>query len=205
MKTLLRLSPTAFAALALFGCDQLRLPPATAVDGLSVEHVGGHLGSYRDCPEEAWENQDAPAGEAADRAAFDAICEGSCGPLNCEAARLTVNLINDSDVEAEGVEPVALFLLDREGIEAVELPIAAVFDTAGDPFDGHLGVGEQALVHIEFMGPLDVIALIGPPNDADGDAIWRSGAQLRLSIGAQTHDDTGLDTPPVYSLPEVDT
>ncbi len=205
MTPILRPVPAALA-LALFGCEQISQPPATVSDGLTAAHVGGHLGSYRDCPDEAWENHNADDA-APDRVAGapDADCDGACGPLNCEAARLTFTLSNQSDVDAEGVEPVALFLLDRDGLEIVELPIAATLDEDGQPFDGALDAGGQALLHIEFVGLLDAAALVGPPADGDGAFDWRSGVQLRLLIGAATHDDTGLDTPLVYSLPEIDT
>lgn len=207
MSTLFRLSPAAFAALALFGCDQLQLPPGEpGADGLIATHVGGHLGSYRDCPEQAFENQGADRAVMGirDGAGSDADCDGACGPLNCEAARLTFTLSNDSDVIADGVEPIALFILDREGIEVVELPIAAALDRDGQPFDGHLEPGEEALVHVEFVGPFDVTAFV--PREADGDGIgWQNGAQIRLLVGSTTHEDTGLDTPELFSLPEVDT
>lgn len=210
MKTLIRLSPLTLAACALFGCDQRPFEPGA--DGLIATHVGGHLGSYRDCPEQAWESvgTDRPDGVAeADGARRpDADCaDDQCGPLNCEAARLTFELSNGSDLAADGVEAVALYILDRDGAALAELPIGATLDGDGQPFGGDIAAGARALLHVEFAAPLDVDALLGPPDDANADGVraWQSGARLHLVVGAASHEDAELITPELFSLPEVDT
>lgn len=204
MKTFSAIS-LALAAAALFGCDQQPGGPIEpGIDGLEAIHVSGHLGSYRDCPEQAYENQQAGAPEA-DAARFEGDCAtDQCGPLNCEAARLTFTLSNHGDVAAEGIT-ATLLILDREGLEVVELPVSATLAEDGSPFAGALAAGADALLHIEFAGPLDVEGLVGPPAAGDGDVAWQTGAQLRLVIEADGFSEAGFDTPELYSLPELDT
>lgn len=189
-------------ATAMTACDPQH-PNDPPAQGLHALFISGHLGSYRDCPERAHEAADAPQ----DGAAIDADCDNDqdgCGPLNCQGARITLTLRNESDLDAEDIHPIGLFLLDAQGRSLTLLRIATITAQDNTPFDGTLPAGHEQQLHIDFAGPLDVTALTGAPADGDGPAN-QTGARLRLILDTDTHGDITLDTVELFSLPEVDT
>ncbi|MCB9543293.1 MAG: hypothetical protein H6703_12715 [Myxococcales bacterium] len=198
---MMRLMTVGILGWALGGCDAQPAGEPQA-DGLAAVFVAGHLGSYRDCPDEAYGASDRAARPDGD-AIIDADCaEEECGLLNCEAARLTLSLRNEGERDAEGIDVIGVFVLDAAGASVAALPVVAV-TVEGQPFDGALAAGTEALVDVEFVGPLAVDALTG----ADGDGLLGrpNGAPLRILLVSESHGELSLDTVAIYSLPEVDT
>lgn len=192
-------------ATAMTACDPQH-PTDPTPQELHALFVSGHLGSYRDCPELAHEAA-APQDPAQQPdAARDADCDSdqdTCAPLNCEPARITLTLRNESDLDAEAIHTIGLFLLDPQGRSITQLRVEAITTQDNTPFDATLPAGQEQQIHITFAGPLDLPALIAPP--ADARQAWQTGARLRLFLATDTHGDLTLDTVELFSLPEVDT
>lgn len=221
---MLRLLVAGGLAGSMLACNQDPIEPG--VEGLELVYVSGHLGSYRDCPDKAFDPQgvDLPAADGApqddeaerpaparDGDGFAADCaEEDCGPLNCQDAQLTVQLSNTSVEDAVGITVVSVIVLDSDGMGIAELPVLAVNEPGpgAEEFRGLLAADEEAQLRVDFSGPLNVRDLGGNWNE-DGDQDLRFGAvlgaEVHLVIEAVTHEDAELTTPELYSLPEVDT
>lgn len=177
---------------------------------LDAVFVAGHLGNYMDCPGDGYSERSASSGQANEPAAGApagdfAPCEpsegeDSCnyGPLNCEAAQFTINISNTGKLAAEGISIDAIALLDENGTIVATLPlIGAVDANTGETFDGNLAIDEEVTLRVDYQGPEDISEFIPSENR------WSGSAKLRITIGADNHDDVPVETKAVSVLPAV--
>lgn len=216
MPSLVTRALTTALALPALGLGLTACDPQHPIDigepGLEALYVSGHFGSYHDCPEEAFENladpRDGDRAPAAirDGAAPDADCDGDdCGLLNCEPARLMVQLENTTTADALDVEVRAVVFLDLAGEPLAELPISAVHDATGAAFEGTVAAGDVVQLDLDFVGPYNVAAMLDIMN---GEGLWAGqgiGATVRVEFASSSHEAPRLETPELFSLPIVDT
>ena len=175
---------------------------------LDAVFVAGHLGNYMDCPGDGYSEQNpssadepargAPAGDFAPCEPVEGEDTCNYGPLNCEAAQFTINISNDGEIAAEGVSIETIAMLDVDGNIVATLPlIDAVDANTGEPFDGNLAVGEEITLRVDYQGPEDISEFIPDENR------WSGSAKLRITIGADNHDDVRVETKAVSVLPAV--
>ena len=174
--------------------------------------VAGHLGSYWDCPQDAYRAESTTSADAAEAPSAGLVAgdcaEGeSCGGiLNCEDAQATISLTNDSSINAESVIIQRLELVSTDGDSLATLPLMDAFDAeTGEPFDGQLEIGETVLLRVEFQGPYSVHELM--PESPDGDSRISSGggAILETTVSSDTHRDLKVESEELYGLPAVAT
>lgn len=182
------------------------LPPETITEStLELTYVSGHLGSYWDCPEEAYTPAaaDRPAGESADMPASsggafaDEDCDGEdCGGyLNCQAAQVTLMIDNLADWQVTGLDITDVELLSDAGDVLATLPVVSFDDLDRDVFDGSLGAEEGSTFRVEFRGPHNVdFAGVGA-RDAAFEAY-----PVRLIFEADEQEPASLDTPHISTL-----
>ena len=175
---------------------------------LTGAFVSGHLGSYWDCPDQAYGGPDSDV----DGARAEGDCAGdNCGvPLNCEDAQLTMSLSNESDLDATEVLVQRIELFTTDGDPRAELPLIAVIESdTGEPFDGHLAAGEEVLLRVEFQGPYNVWELLAPAtdDDTDGDSDFAAGygGVVETTFTSQAHRDLTIESAELYEIPAVDT
>lgn len=162
--------------------------------------VSGHLGNYLECPDEGYSHA-----EAEEDAAFAPCQQGAeCGgPLNCEGAQLTIKLVNDGMGAVAGVSVDELALLGDDGSVAVTLPVIDVIDVAtGEVFDGHLDAGEELIVRIDYQGPTQLSEFISEGNGA-GSFEYPQSAPVRVTFGADQHEDVVVETKDIEVLPSI--
>lgn len=172
---------------------------------LDAVFVAGHLGNYVDCPEDGYTERSAarsaPAGEAADGAfapCEDADAEYCGGPLNCEAAQLTIRVTNDGDAAASGLSVETIALLGEDGQVAATLPLIDAVDVnTGESFDGELAVGEEVTLRVDYQGPQDISEFIPSQNR------WSGSAILEITLGADNHEDVEVKTKAVAVMPTI--
>ena len=195
--------------------EQEYFEPEPSESTLALTYISGHFGSYHSCPDEAF-NPERPQGQASDqegerRAGAPELagdcadpCEGG-GLLNCEAAQVTLRLSNEGEVDLRGIVVRDLLVLDADDFERASLPVLAATLIQGGAFDGNLAAGQSVDLRVEFRGPLDLGALI---SGEEGDEELRrrnEGARLRVFMRAEGQGDARLDTPEIYTMPEVAT
>ena len=173
-------------------------PQATST--LDLLYISGHLGTYRDCPEEAYDPDAAPvAGDIDGAACPDGVdCPGI---LNCTPAQVTLRIENIGDEGVTGINVTDVILLDADGAEHTFFPVVSQTSTTDTPFGGDLAAGDFVDVRVGFRGPYDLNALL-PAADSDG---FSAGAPVRVFIDAEGQAPGVLDTPTIYSQPEIDT
>ncbi|MEC9440081.1 MAG: hypothetical protein VYE40_03145 [Myxococcota bacterium] len=174
---------------------------------LDAVFVAGHLGNYMDCPGDGYsENtssadepaRGAPAGDFAPCEPVEGEDTCNYGPLNCEAAQFTINITNDGQLAAQGVSIDSIAMLDVDGNIVATLPlIDAVDANTGEAFDGNLAVGEEITLRVDYQGPEDISEFIPSENR------WSGSAKLRITIGADNHEDVRVETKAVSVLPAV--
>lgn len=170
--------------------------------------IAGHLGSYWDCPDEAY------GGTQSDNVGADfaegACLEGSECPTftSCESAQVTLTLSNPSDTGGENILIDQIELFGTDGISRAVLPLEATIDTAtNEPFDGQLAAGEEVMLRVEFQGPLDPWQLL-QPMDGDtesGDRIAGGGGIIEATFSSDNHADLTVESSALYDVPAVDT
>lgn len=214
MPSLITRALAAAIALPALGLGLTACDPHHPIDigepGLEAVYVSGHFGNYFDCREQAFENlPDGEADRAAapirDGAAPDADCDGNaCGILNCQAARVRVQLENTTLADALDVDARAILFLDLAGEPLAELPITAVRDSTGAAFDGTVESGGVMQLDLEFVGPYSVAAML---DIMDGAAVRGHGlgTTVRVVFESSSHDGPAIETPELFSLPIVDT
>jgi hypothetical protein len=168
---------------------------------LDLVFIAGHLGSYWDCPNEAYtegEGDAPPAAEAGDCAPDAEDCGGI---LNCEGAQLSVQITNVGEDPVSGVEVIDIAILDGSGTPHVSLPILGAYQSDGSAFDGTLDAGEAVSLRVDFRGPLE------PSDYADdtSDARSRGGLPLRVKSKAEGQGPAALDTPEIEPIPAIAT
>lgn len=186
---------------------------------LEGTYVSGHLGNYRDCPDDGYTPESstdstgragAPAEPDGDGYAGDCAEGQDCGgfTMNCEDAQMTVRLTNPSSFDATGLQASTIELYDADGVLRATLPLMDTVDTAtNESFDGKLKAGEKITLRVEFLGPEDPYMLLST-DDASGDA-GRIGSGAHGTVGitfrAATHKDLLVESSELYPVPSVDT
>jgi hypothetical protein len=181
------------------------LPAST----LSLTYYSGHFGSYQDCPQEAFNpdqgssepNSDGAPAEQADIACIDEEDCNEPAVFNCETAMAILKVTNSADEDLTGVVLDDLLILDSGGFERASLPVLAVtILNSGVPFDGTLGAGQSVELRVDFRGPLSVESLV-----AVEGASPQGTARLRLVLRAAGQSAATLDTPDIFTMPNVAT
>ena len=157
-------------------------------DALDGFYVSGHLGTYFDCRDEGYTEREESAKRSSEPSGD--IAEGACappedeldseyscggGPLNCQAAQVTLRLSNTSTVDIEGISIDTLDLIGDDDKVAATLPLIEVIDSDGLFFDGKLAAGEEVVLRIEFQGPSDLSEFLPNQNTYNGDAVIEVG------------------------------
>ncbi len=167
--------------------------------------LSGHLGNYYDCPEEGYSKTSSDASRAAPGADF-APCEAaddSCGgPLNCDAAQLTIRLTNGGRAPATLLEVSKIEIYDTDGLSLAVLPVTGLFDISTNAaFDGTLAVGASVDLRVEYRGPANLSELMTAD---DGTRISSSeAAEIEITVSAENHRDIVIDGGEVFVLPSV--
>lgn len=178
--------------------------------------VSGHLGSYWDCPDEAYNpDPEVVVGGANEDGAF---AEGDCAEgqeciaiLNCERAQAIVRLTNGGDANGEGVALQKIELLNTLDEVVAELPVISVqHSDIEEPFDGIVSTEDAVNLRVEFQGPLnpyEMLSVEDAANSRNGDQAFGSSGIgfLRLTFSADNHADVIILSTEVYGLPSVDT
>lgn len=176
-------------------------------------YISGHLGNYWDCPEQGYQGEQKAQPEPAERPAGDqefGACAPSedgafdgCGPLNCEAAQVTLELSNIGQLAAQGTKISEILVLDDQDVVRASLPI---HDTMllpnNERYDGALDVGATIKVRVDFAGPVNMNEILGyGPESRWGE----QKAKLRIKIKASNANEISIDTKLVSSMPGVAT
>ncbi len=209
-----------------FGCVE---PPEktgeepTFCDGTSCEElpgpelsgvfVSGHLGNYRDCPEDAYVGEASGEPAGAGRVAPEGdIAEGACAEgetctpiLNCETASATINLSNDGEGIATGVQVDRVELYNSLGELVATLPVMDVASDGG-AFSGELDASATTSLRIDFQGPQNPYSLLNT-SDPSGDASFEasSSGTIRVIVTSDNDDELAVEGKGVYAVPSVDT
>lgn len=226
MKTLLKIGLILFAATSLAcgglgdggapwsleeecesGCEE----PAPDIE---ATYVSGHLGNYRDCPDGGYTAEDEPAssGEATEGDSAGACAPGSdCESFtSCEDGQMTVQLVNNGDAAARGIQVTTIELFDSEGTSRAELPLIELVETStNEVFDGRLDAGEELNLRVVFLGPDNAYEMLNTGGDSDGDVApgRRAGSAgvLEVTFSAENHDKLQVESGELYPVPSIDT
>lgn len=172
--------------------------------------VSGHLGSYWDCPEDAYHGEAPSPGADGDFApgADGACMEGSECPSfeACEQAQVTIALSNGGAAQAREILVEQIELFGTDGVSRAILPLISTIDTATNaPFDGTLAAGESVTLRVEFQGPYDPYGLLAPVDGAAGDRAIGGGGIVETTFSADNHDDVVVESAEIYDVPAIDT
>ena len=189
-------------------CEQTLQPLVTGV------FVSGHLGNYRDCPDDGYSPQSTdsssePApGADADFAAChpdDQDCNDTL--LNCEQAQLTVSLSNAGDAAATGLQADRVELYNLDGDKVADLPVIEVTESNA-AYDGDLETQETLSLRIDFQGPQNPYQLLDTSSSSSDEGVRFGGGSagtVRVIFSADNHDDVTVEGKELYAVPSVDT
>lgn len=180
---------------------------------LKGTYISGHLGNYWDCPEQGYQGEQEPqpagqrpAGDQGEQGACAPSEDGNfdaCGPLNCEAAQVTLELSNIGQLAAQGAKITEILVLDDQDMVRASLPIHdTMLLPSNETYDGALDVGATIKVRVDFAGPVNMNEILGyGPESRYGE----QKAKLRIKIKANNAAEISIDTKLVSSMPSVAT
>ena len=187
-------------------------PDPTERPLLKASVLSGHLGNYRDCPNDALEG----VGAQGDAAGLCAEVEGEdfdgCGgPLNCEDPMVTVSMSNGGDADALGLTVDKIELLTTSGDVVAELALIELIrldEIDGIlqvvPFDGTIEQSIGTRLDLRIQGLNDLTILQDPGAD-EGARLAGTGGIIRVTFSAENHDDVIVESMELFDLPSVDT